>query len=148
MRTHRRLRLSSAAVAVLLLAVTGAGSIASATTSAGSAASGWQENLAQAHADDVNITWTGHALAVRNHGFHPAANANSAGGYALDTFPAHRLAADGRWTEWTEAAAGGPTTLAFAVTEIQTHDDYWYETKAGGAWSGWNSYAPAGTAHK
>jgi hypothetical protein len=143
MRTHRRLGLSSAAVAVLLLALTGAGSIASATASA----SGWHENLAQAHADDVNITWTGHALAVRNHGFHPA-NMNTAGGYALDTFPAHHLAtptdratvaaaaqtpagtsvdvevrgqaADGRWTEWTETAASGPTTLAFAVTDIQT----------------------------
>jgi hypothetical protein len=100
MRTHRRRGPLSAAVAMLLLTMASAGTIAASSAaaagSAGSAGSApstssWQESLGQSHADDVDITWTGHALAVRDHAFRPT-NANTAGGYGLDTFPAHRLA--------------------------------------------------------
>ncbi|WP_194926574.1 hypothetical protein [Catenulispora pinisilvae] len=130
----------------LLLAAATAGAIAVAPASVAAASpAGWQENLAQAHSDDVNAAWTGHALGIRNA---HATTAHSSVGYAMDTFPAHPLsaatnqftviageqqpsgtrvevdirgqAANGSWTEWTPAVAGGATRLSASANLVQT----------------------------
>jgi hypothetical protein len=108
---------------------------------------GWQENLSQTHSDDVNTTWTGHALSIRNVHTHPATTRDTRG-FAMDTFPAHSLpaatneltvtagltrpagtsveidvrgqAANGAWTEWTTATAGRATRLPASVNLVQT----------------------------
>ncbi|HEV3359418.1 MAG TPA: hypothetical protein VG247_21650 [Pseudonocardiaceae bacterium] len=99
----------------------------------------WQENLSQAHNDDVNTAWTGHALGLRD--VHTR-------GSAMDIFPAHPLAAatneltvtaglsrpagtsveidvrgqtaHGAWTEWTTATPGRATRLSAPAKLVQT----------------------------
>ncbi|WP_194925869.1 hypothetical protein [Catenulispora pinisilvae] len=167
MNNNRRLRIPAAALGTVLLAATGVATVAAGSagavtanptsttgtgTTSAAGASSWQENLAQAHSDDVNTAWTGHALAVRDVQAHTAA-AQDSRGYAMDTFPAHTLsaatnqltvvsnvqqpsgsrvevdvrgqAANGTWTEWTPAGANGATRLSAAATLVQTRVTMW-----------------------
>ncbi|WP_052441789.1 NlpC/P60 family protein [Streptacidiphilus anmyonensis] len=120
------------------------------------ATASWQENLAQAHKDDVNVAHSGKGLRVQNPKIHPAASGRNQG-YGLVTFPAHRIPApttrvtvattadkpagsqlevdvrglgvNGHWTEWATADAKGVANLAWTASTVQTRVMLWDDAK-------------------
>jgi hypothetical protein len=116
------------------------------TAQAAASGTRWTENLSQIQHTDFNVAWTGKALTVKDSRVHAAA-AHDVRGYAQDVLPEHSLAKpanevtvtlsadrpagseaqvdvrglglNGKWTQWTSAAAGGQTRLSASVTKVQ-----------------------------
>lgn len=140
---YKRAALGAAAVLTVTTVATGA---MAGTAQAAPGGARWTENLAQAHASDFNVAWTGRALTVEDGRVH-ASTSQDARGYAQDVLPEHvlakpadevsvtltadrpagsevqadvrGLALSGTWTPWIPAAATGATGLSTSVTEVQ-----------------------------